>query len=147
MILPLRFKTFDNSLEHCFRTRFAFPNDNDLPAQRPPVAFVLFVAFDVLSELFRPVPGMGFGAFVSRTRWGNVLMPKAAANVDYRPVLRQDDIRLTRQAFHVQTISKPLLVQVRPHDFFRSRVLAFHLLHGESPLLRRKGIHGNYLIQ
>ena len=69
-------------------------------------------------------------------------MPKATANVDYRPVLRQDDIRLTRQTFHVQTISKPLLVQVRPHDFFRGRVFAFDLLHGEMPLLGRKGIHG-----
>ena len=67
--------------------------------------------------------------FVSGALGRIVLMPETAADVYYGFIFRQNNIRLTGQAFYVQSVSESVFMQKRANPHFRDCIFAFYASH------------------
>ena len=104
-----------------------FPDGDDFPAEVFEFSLILPVIGNVALKFFVPEGFVGFGrsgvfaAFVS--------VPEAAVDKDHRPVFRQDDVRLAREAVDILPEAVACAVQHRADKHLGLRVLSFDLRH------------------
>lgn len=95
--------------------QFTFPNDQNPPSIGLQCRLGGHVALPVALQLRCPEGDICPGNTCPNTTTLPMLMPKAAAYLNNRPIHRQNDIRPTWQALSVQPVTEPLTVQVAPN--------------------------------
>ena len=101
--------------------QLAFPHHYQVPVELVQLFFRFLVPVDITFELFPPefdIRGWRRCPLASR-----VTMPETPANLNDRLVFRQNDVRMTRQIFDMQTEAKSIPEEKRAHHEFRSRVI------------------------
>ena len=106
---------------------FAFPDNEDPPAELPPLLLVEAIALHVPTELFGPK------APVARGDGGRpasrMPMPEASADLDERPVAWENNVGMSGQGRHVEAEAVPVAVQPRTDQHFRLGVLGANARH------------------
>ena len=103
------------------------PNDEHPPTSFLELLDVLLVTADVFLKLH--FPEFGIALWIGRFGAAEMLMPEAPMNKYHRVVLRENDIRFTRQIFTMKTKSVTHPMQRAPNPLFGFGILRPHSPH------------------
>ena len=126
-----------------------FPDDQYMPPKLQQQCDTLLISLLVPREFGSPVLQARFrntSDFAGRI---GVLMPEATVNKDYLFQLRENDVRVSRQALAMKMIAIPQAVQKFPDVELRTHALAANAPHVLAAAFWRNGVgHGslNYQI-
>lgn len=103
--------------------RFAFPDNENVPAQRLQTGLVVGVPGGIAGQLRVPVAGVRFWPAAVSAALERMLVPEAAMHEDHLSASGKDEIRFSRKILPVEPEPVPHRVGKAPDGQFRRRVL------------------------
>jgi hypothetical protein len=120
---------------------FAFPDNKELPPQRPQCGLMPQIPLPVTLEFGEPEIQSGFGQSGQFAGWIGVAVPKAAVDEDGLATAREYEVGGTWELSLVKAISEAQGVHEPPDRHLRLAIPASHLGHAGTAFSRRQGVH------
>ena len=123
------------------RLQFAFPYGDAVPAHTRESRALFLVTADLALYLLTPEVRIGLRqGIVAATV---MPMPETSVDEDYRAILAQDDVGMSRQTTVVDTVAEATSEQILTHKKLRLGVLAAYCRHASAALFGSHLVHGN----